>query len=117
MPQRTHRQVSASTKSNYVCVAGKEKTSSNPPASPTEARKSYSTGVQQSSTSELESDTNEASDDSSVYSDPPSLSTVSRLDSSTDSDTESESAGSIPDSGTKALFYKFLCLLDVFVFG
>ncbi|KAG2356954.1 hypothetical protein BDR07DRAFT_1421781 [Suillus spraguei] len=52
-----------------------------------------------SSTSE--SDTNEPSGDSSVYSDPSSLSIVSRLNSSTDSDTESES-GSNPDSGTEA---------------
>ncbi|KAG2365739.1 hypothetical protein BDR07DRAFT_1607298 [Suillus spraguei] len=52
--------------------------------------------------STFESDTNEPSDDSSVYSDPSSLSTVSRLDSSTDWDTESESAGSNPDSGTEA---------------
>ncbi|KAG2366716.1 hypothetical protein BDR07DRAFT_1395571, partial [Suillus spraguei] len=78
-------------KINYVCVGGKEKKSSNPPASPTEARNSPTTG---SLSSTSESDTNEPS---SVHSDPSSLSTVSRLDSSTDSDTESESAGLNPD--------------------
>ncbi|KAG2358513.1 hypothetical protein BDR07DRAFT_1611845 [Suillus spraguei] len=128
----TNAKASASTKSNYVFVAGEEKIrlrrqrrlesftghefnssggvlengdssfsdlNSNTSMSMSSDSSSPTTG---SLSSTSESDTNEPSDDSSVYSDPSSLSTVSRLDSNTDSNTESESAGSNPDSGTEA---------------
>jgi hypothetical protein len=39
----TDAKASASTESNYVCIAGKEKMSTNLLASPTEARKPYRT--------------------------------------------------------------------------
>ncbi|KAG2359311.1 hypothetical protein BDR07DRAFT_1415425 [Suillus spraguei] len=81
MPQRTHRQVQVQ---NLIMFAGKEKTSSNPPASPTEARNmsmssDSNSPIIGSLSSTSESDTNEPSDDSSIYSDPSSLMQVNTL--------------------------------------